>query len=138
MENQLKFMHIIYNQDTESIAFIHLGKPTLKDRIKYNCEPCNRSRNNFAFKPRSIEEFLLFLENTELTPSRNYSDLSFKCFRVRPSKEIEDELPFNWLATRFSTKFFNSPDKLRIFINRCNAIKQEKLNEIKSPTNERE
>ena len=120
MENKtLKFMHIIYNQDTETIAFVHLGKPTIKARLKHNSAPCNQKRNNYAFKPRTIEEFLFFLENTELAPSRNYNDFSFKCFRVRP---------FNWVATRFASKFIDSPDNLRLFIHRCNLIKQEKLN----------
>lgn len=139
MENSsLKFIHIIYNQDSNNISFVHLGKPSLGARIKYNCRPCNNKRNNYAFTPRTVEEFILFLENTELTPSRNFNDFSFKSFRIKPSRGIEDQIPFNWILTKFGAEYFPSPDEFRIFTRRCNSIKQEKLNKLNGQSNERE
>ena len=134
----LKFTHIIYNQDTESISFIHLGKPSIKTRLSFNSEPSVNNKKNYAFKPRSIDEFMLFLEYTELAPSRNFNDYSFKSFRIMPSKEIEDEITFNWIATRFASKYLNSPDDLRIFIHKCNVLKQEKISNLNQSKIERE
>lgn len=136
-KNSSRFTHIIYNQDNETISFIQLGKPSLKERLRFLYKPC-KNRKNFAVLPRTIEEFLFCLENTNLAPSRNYNDYSFKCFRIKPSKGIEDEIAFNWIATTFGSRFIDSPDNLRIFINKCNIIKQEKLNKLTKPSTERE
>ena len=133
-----KFIHIIYNQDTDIIAFIHLGKPSIFARAKFKCMPCNKKKTNYAFIPRTVEEFLFFLKNTEITPSRNYNDRSFNCFRVQPSKEIEDQIPFNWILSRFGKTYFDTPDNYRIFTRQCNNIKQEKLNNLYKFTSERE
>ena len=126
-ETTNKFFYSIYNQETGEIFFIHIGAPSLTERIKHECKHY-KNKKLYAFKPRSIEEFLYFTKHTDLISTRNYGQKEFIAYRVQPSKNIKDEISFSMLASLFANKHLNSPEEVHKFIRQCNAIKNDKLN----------
>ena len=107
----LNFEMIIYDQDSNTINFMYVGKPDLLTRMKY--KTIQTSIYNYAFRPRNLKEFLMFLNCTKVEYSHGLGRTDFSIVRVSPLGDGAYIYPFDHLIFRFMNKYNNATAEIK-------------------------
>ena len=128
MKNNLNFIMIIFDMDSQTVNFMHQGKINLKTKLSYKC--FKTKKDVYAFRPQSLEEFLELLNYTQISFEPSLPSPRFVIRQVSPLRGEDYDLAFDFLLSAFTRKFDENNDLKETFYNDCKKIEQNKIKDM--------